>query len=98
MDPLVAARAGRGLGATLLTNEARAGDTPAPSVDTSTAAYRPNVVFAFDVPKLGQAVRVDGVLDDPVWQNAAKLTGFVEVEPGDNCRPQAETEALMVVD
>jgi hypothetical protein len=67
-----------------------------PPVDPS--AYRPNAVLAFDVPKLAQAIRIDGRLDEPMWQTATKLTGFVEIDPGDNCRPKAETEAMLAYD
>ncbi len=70
----------------------------APSVDPSSAAYRPNINFNFSVPRLVQSIRVDGRLDEPMWQTATKLTGFLEVEPGDNCRPKAETEALLAYD
>ena len=77
---------------------AMANDAPAPSVDTSTATYRPNLNFNFSVPKLAQAIRIDGRLDEAMWQTATKLTGFLEVEPGDNVRPRAETEAFLAYD
>jgi hypothetical protein len=73
---------------------ARAADT----VDASSAAYRPNTALRFDVPRLAQALTIDGRLDEPHWQTATKLTGFCEVEPGDNVRPKAETEALVAYD
>src|SRR4029453_8375367 len=75
-----------------------ANDAPSPSVDASSAAYRPNIDFNFSVPKLAQAIRIDGRLDEPMWQPATKLTGFLEVEPGDNVRPKAETEAFLAYD
>ena len=70
----------------------------ADTVDTSSATYQPNSVLTFDVPRLSQALRIDGRLDEPHWQTATKLTGFCEIEPGDNCRPKAETEALLAYD
>ncbi len=82
--------------AALADASAAAGDNSTPTVDPAT--YRPNTVLNFDIPKLAQAIRVDGRLDDPVWQTATKLTGFVEIDPGDNCRPKADTEALLAYD
>ncbi len=84
--------------ASLAGNRALANDSSSPTVDASSAAYHPNTILTFDVPKLAQAIRVDGRLDDPMWQTATKLAGFVEVDPGDNCRPQAETEAMLAYD
>ncbi len=48
-----------------------------PERDFST--YRPSVEpTRIDV---SEAPKIDGVLDDPVWQKAAKLTEFYQVEP-----------------
>jgi hypothetical protein len=41
---------------------------------------------------------VDGRLDEPVWQNAVRLSNFAEVDPGDNTRPSVDTEALLAYD
>ncbi|HXV12712.1 MAG TPA: DUF5916 domain-containing protein [Candidatus Krumholzibacteria bacterium] len=85
--------------AVLATAPARASDAAStPTVDASSAAYQPNTILTFDVPKLAQAIRIDGRLDEPMWQTATKLTGFVEIDPGDNCRPKADTEAYLAYD
>jgi hypothetical protein len=68
------------------------------SIDASSAAYRPNTTLRFDIPRLAQAITIDGRLDEPHWQTATKLSGFLEIEPGDNCRPKAETEAMLAYD
>lgn len=70
----------------------------ADTVDASAASYRPNSTLTFVVPRLAQALTIDGRLDEPLWQDATKLTGFLEIDPGDNCRPQAETEAMLAYD
>ncbi|MCI0451105.1 MAG: carbohydrate binding family 9 domain-containing protein [Candidatus Latescibacteria bacterium] len=86
-------------GIAALAAPARASDAAStPTVDPSSAVYQPNTILTFDVPKLAQAIRIDGRLDDPVWQTATKLTGFVEIDPGDNIRPQADTEAMLAYD
>lgn len=68
------------------------------AVDASAASYHPNSTLTFDVPRLGQAPTIDGRLDEPHWQTAAKLSGFCEIDPGDNCRPKVETEAMVAYD
>ncbi len=85
-------------GSTTWMDIARADNTPTSAVEPVSASYRPNSVFAFDIRKCAQAIRIDGRLDDPVWQTATKLTGFVEIDPGDNCQPKAETEAFLAYD
>jgi hypothetical protein len=40
------------------------------------------------------AVRVDGVLDEPVWQRAALLKGFTQYRPVDSRRAADSTEVL----
>jgi len=41
---------------------------------------------------------VDGVLDEAQWKNAARLTNFSEVSPGDNVKPPVNTEAYILYD
>jgi len=41
---------------------------------------------------------IDGMLDDAVWQRAARLTDFVQTQPGDNTRPTRGTEVLFGYD
>ena len=38
------------------------------------------------------------MLDEPAWQTAAHASGFCEITPGDNCKPAADTEALITYD
>ena len=43
-------------------------------------------------PRLEGAVRVDGVLDEPVWQQAARLSGFSQFTPVDGVPAGDSTE------
>jgi len=46
-------------------------------------------------PRLEAAVQVDGVLDEPAWQQAALLTGFSQYLPADGI-PAADTTEVLV--
>jgi hypothetical protein len=41
---------------------------------------------------------IDGRLDDDVWSGAARITRFVQVQPGDNLEPSQATEVLIGYD
>jgi hypothetical protein len=43
-------------------------------------------------------IKIDGLLDDAGWINHSTAKDFVEIEPGDNCKPPVETEAWMTYD
>lgn len=56
------------------------------------AAAPPSVV----VPRIEDAeVVIDGVLDEPVWERAARLTDFRQYEPVDGRPAEEETEVLV---
>jgi len=49
-----------------------------------------------DIPRVeGAQVRIDGVLDEPVWAGATRLTGFWQYLPVDG-RPAEETTEVLV--
>ena len=49
-----------------------------------------------EIPRIeGEAVAIDGVLDEPVWSRAAVLTEFSQYEPVDG-RPAAERTEVLV--
>ncbi|MFZ0062435.1 MAG: DUF5916 domain-containing protein [Pyrinomonadaceae bacterium] len=50
------------------------------------------------VPKFEKPPTVDGVLNDPVWQGAAVLKDFYQIDPGDNTAPSKPTEVLIGYD
>jgi hypothetical protein len=47
------------------------------------------------IPRIEATVTVDGVLDEPVWTRAARLTGFSQFQPVDG-RPAEETTEVLV--
>ncbi|MCG6955433.1 MAG: carbohydrate binding family 9 domain-containing protein [Gemmatimonadetes bacterium] len=46
-------------------------------------------------PSSDATIKLDGVLDEPVWQSAALLTGFSEYQPVDS-RPAADSTEVLV--
>jgi hypothetical protein len=46
-------------------------------------------------PRLEAEARVDGVLDEPVWQRAARLTGFSQYRPVDGRPAEDSTDVLV---
>lgn len=53
----------------------------------------PVTVVKFDKPPV-----IDGILNDPVWQTAAVLKDFYQIDPGDNTAPSKPTEVLLGYD
>jgi hypothetical protein len=47
------------------------------------------------IPRIEEAVQVDGVLDEAVWARAARLTGFSQYQPVDS-RPAEERTEIFV--
>src|SRR5882762_4657805 len=47
------------------------------------------------VPRIEATVKVDGVLDEPVWREAAVLAGFSQYRPVDG-RPAADSTEVLV--
>ena len=47
------------------------------------------------VPRREAAVAIDGVLDEPVWREAARLTGFSQYRPADGRPAEDSTEVLV---
>ena len=50
------------------------------------------------IPKFAEAPVIDGILNEPVWQNAAKLKDFYQIDPGDNTPPSKPTEVMLGYD
>ncbi|MGE5687606.1 MAG: carbohydrate binding family 9 domain-containing protein, partial [Gemmatimonadota bacterium] len=94
--------------ALLLLLQAAAGDPAAvaQAPDSATAlathAAGPGVVVegrgspTADIPRVEAAlVRIDGVLDEPVWAQATRLTGFWQYQPVDGRPAEESTEVLV---
>ncbi len=65
-------------------------------------AQPPNQVYhgrnnqlAVDVPRIEAEVRIDGALTEPVWAQAALLTGFSQFHPVDGLAAEDSTEVLI---
>ncbi len=63
--------------------------------DTSLAFSGQGRHINVQVPRLEAAVTVDGRLDEPVWQKAARLTDFSQYQPVDG-RPAVEPTEVLV--
>ena len=50
------------------------------------------------VPKFDKPPVIDGKLDEEVWQKAAVLKDFYQIQPGDNTPPSRPTEVLLGFD
>ena len=48
-----------------------------------------------DVPRVEATITVDGNLDEPVWRQAARLTGFSQYQPVDGRSADEPTEVLV---
>src|SRR5687767_6837081 len=53
----------------------------------------PVTIPKFEIPPV-----IDGKLDEPVWQGAAVLKDFYQINPGDNVAPSKPTEVLIGYD
>ena len=47
------------------------------------------------IPRVEASVRIDGVLDEPVWAGATRLTGFWQYQPVDGRPAEERTEVLV---
>lgn len=48
-----------------------------------------------EIPRVDTTVSVDGNLDEPVWRQAARLTGFSQYRPSDSRPAEESTEVLV---
>jgi hypothetical protein len=44
------------------------------------------------------AIKIDGVLDEAVWETCEAATNFVEIDPGDNTKASVKTEVKLTYD
>ena len=78
-------------------------DTTLVSVKDSTAItdteFKPNIKPELTIPKLNPGkIIIDGVINESVWKDAALATNFTEVGPGDNVKPEVDTEVKIFYD
>ncbi len=80
-----------------------AASTPAPDTKTSAKpkdsfVVPPEKSQPVTIPKFDKPPVIDGKLDDEVWQKAAVLKDFYQIQPGDNVPPSKPTEVLIGFD
>lgn len=69
-----------------------------PASTANAPALPPEKANPVIVPKFDKPPVIDGKLDDEVWQNAAVLKDFYQIQPGDNTPPSKPTEVLIGYD
>ena len=62
------------------------------------ATFTPNKDVMFHIGRAADKPRIDGVLDDAIWNSAIRLGNFSEISPGENVEPSVQTEALFTYD
>ncbi len=61
--------------------------------------YKSNTFNSITIKRYDNTnIKIDGELNEPVWKKISKYGNFCEVSPGDNSKPQVETEVLMYYD
>ncbi len=48
-----------------------------------------------DIPRLEASIQIDGLLNEPVWSQASRLTGFWQYQPVDGRPAEEDTEILV---
>jgi hypothetical protein len=51
--------------------------------------------YNLQIPRIASEPRIDGKLDEPVWQQAARLSGFHQFQPVDSRPAEEQTEVLV---
>ena len=62
------------------------------------AAPRPPALFQIDAVLVPQGPRIDGVLDDAVWQSATVIDDFTQKEPNEGAPATQRTEVRVLYD
>ncbi len=75
--------------------ETKKSDAPAAK---GSVVLPPEKAKPITIPRFDKAPVIDGKLDDPVWQSAAVLKDFYQIQPGDNIAPSKPTEVLIGYD
>jgi hypothetical protein len=71
---------------------------PPTLADAPTQTTEPVFSPSLHVSPIEGTIEVDGDLSDSGWRNAARATGFVEVNPGDNTVPAVQSAAMLTYD
>ena len=76
---------------------ATAGPAYRPCRRTEGAACVSKTLAAYQIPP-SQSIRIDGQLDDPVWQHATFTSDFIQKEPVEGAPPTERTEVAFAYD
>jgi hypothetical protein len=77
------------------------GTTPTqvgPAKPAAAIVVPPEKATPVTIPKFEKPPVIDGILNESVWQNAAVLKNFQQIDPGDNTPPSKPTEVLIGYD
>src|SRR4026208_300734 len=77
----------------LVSASAQTASTPTAAIVVPAEKSQPIILPRFDKPPV-----IDGKLDEEVWQKAAVLKDFYQIQPGDNMPPSRPTEVLLGFD
>ena len=83
---------------TTSTTDTKAPATAAGPAEKGAVTLPPEKANPVTIPKFETAPTIDGVLNEPVWQGAAVLKDFYQIDPGDNIAPSKPTEVLIGYD
>ena len=83
---------------TASTNNTEATTAAQPPAAKGAVVLPPEKSRPVTLPKFEKPPVVDGNLDEAVWQNAAVLKDFYQIDPGDNTSPSKPTEVLIGYD
>ncbi|MBL7129590.1 MAG: carbohydrate binding family 9 domain-containing protein [Ignavibacteria bacterium] len=67
--------------------------------DSTNTVFKPNTDLNITISRFDNSeLKIDGVLNELVWQNATCVGNFSETHPGDMVEPEVQTEAMMFYD
>lgn len=71
---------------------------PSPSDEGAVSSFRANVQPSLDVPFVSGKVVLDGLLDEPMWRDAAQAVNFSESNPAERALPPIGIRTLVAYD
>lgn len=86
-------------GVTLASDSLNLHDSTSIVKDTTNVDYHPQFKPEITIKKIkNNSIELDGKINDEGWKNAAVVKNFVEIDPRDNAKPNAETEVMITYD
>ena len=62
------------------------------------SAQKKNGAYQYHIHQASSAIHIDGVMDEPAWQESEKATDFFMVTPMDTSRAHVSTDVRMTYD